>query len=620
MSSASSLDAKQRVREAIDIVELIGDYIPLRREGRGYKGLCPWHDDSRPSLQVNPDRQSFRCWVCDIGGDIFSFIMRQENVDFPEALRMLADRAGITLSARPGEAAAADLKRLYFQAMAWAEQQYHDCLLREPDAEVARNYLHDRGLSPEIVAKFRLGYSPAQWSWLLDRARDTRFTPKVLEAVGLVSPRQQGPGHYDRFRGRVLFSIRDPQGRPVGLGGRVLPGTANADDPAKYVNSPESPLFNKSSLLYALDAAKEAMSRSGAAIVMEGYTDALIAQQCGFGNAVAVLGTALGERHLKLLRRHVDRVYLVLDGDEAGRRRTDQVLELFVAEQLDVRILTLPDELDPADFLLERGAAAFQAQLDQAVDALEHKFRTAVESVPADAGIHATTVAVEEVLATLAKAPRLGSATDAATRLREDQILHRLGQRSGLHESRLRQRLAELRSKDRRREPAQAVEPAAAPPIKSKQDLAERWLLEILLEQPAWLPEVRSTVHAVQFRCPRRRALFAAMLQLADRGEEPTFERLMLSLDDAQLKGLLVDLDDERQAKDRGKNESAVVAKEIRDLLTSFRNDQEDAADGMSATGTPDAGDDTAHAPGAALRALVNKQRVRQGISLPTDG
>ena len=363
MSNGLAQDAKERVRQAIDIVDLVGDYLQLRREGRGYKALCPWHDDSKPSLTVDPERQTFRCWVCDIGGDIFSFVMRHDKVTFPEALQMLADRAGIPLSTSEGRGQ--DEKRLLYQAMAWAEEQFHACLL-SPEGETARGYLAGRGIEPENWNKYHLGYTPDRWDWLLERARGTRFGPKVLETVGLVGQRRSGQGYYDRFKGRVLFSIRDPQGRPVGVGGRILPGSTD-EQAAKYVNSPETPLFSKSNLLYGLDQAKDTLAKTRTALVMEGYTDCLIAQQYGFGSALAVLGTALGERHIKLLRRFVDRIVLVLDGDEAGRRRTDQILELFVAEQMDLRILTLPDELDPCDFLLERGAAAFAALVERAV-------------------------------------------------------------------------------------------------------------------------------------------------------------------------------------------------------------------------------------------------------------
>ncbi len=397
-------DAKERVRQAVDIVELVGDYLQLRREGRGYKAICPWHDDSRPSLQVNPERQSFKCWVCDIGGDIFSFIMKMEGVEFAEALRLLADKAGIQLEPRrrpDGTPAPADEKRDMLQALAWAEQRFHAYLL-SPEGKPAFQYLTDRGLTMETIVKFHCGFSPNSWDWLVQQARQTQFPQAMLAAVGLIAERNTGSGFYDRFRGRVLFSIRDAQSRPVGFGGRVLPGISD-DSPAKYVNSPETPLFQKSSLLYGLDVAKESIQKTGTALVMEGYTDVAIAHQYGFTNAVAVLGTALGQRHVKLLKRFADRVVLMLDGDEAGQRRTDEVLQLFIAENADLRVLTLPDELDPADFLLERGSEQFAALMERCPDALEHKYKTLAARCGGAPTLHQASEIAEAILDVLAK-------------------------------------------------------------------------------------------------------------------------------------------------------------------------------------------------------------------------
>ncbi len=616
MSYAGSNETKDQVRAATDIVDLIGTYLPLRREGRAYKALCPWHDDSRPSLQVNPERQSFRCWVCDIGGDVFTFMMKHENVTFPEALEMLADRAGIQLTAPTGGGTDGDAKRLLYQAAAWAEERYHEYLLKAPEAEKARAYLRDRGLSREIIAKFHVGYAPEAWSWLGEQARGTRFTPRIFESLGLFVAKDHGKGHYDRFRGRVLFSIRDPQGRPVALGGRVLPGTPDAEKTAKYVNSPETPLFSKSSLLYGLDEAKDAIVKSRTAVVMEGYTDCLIAQQSGFHNTLAVLGTALGERHIRLLRRFADTIVLVLDGDEAGRRRTDQILELFVAEQVDLRIVTPPDGLDPADFILERGADAFKALLDTGVDALEHKLHIASAGLSAESGMHAMMQTVESVMGTIARAPRLQSGSTSAMRLREDQILHRLAQRSGLREERLRERLTELRRGAKARPvPAnQAAKPVAPMVVVSpRQRIAERSLLEILMEHPGHLPDVRKVVKETHFGCPQRRAIFAAACRLADAGISPTFERLMLEFDEPEQKSVLVELDEERQAMNRSN-----IDKELRDLLTVF-------AESLSGPTAQDAERPTPPAPssddeGRVLSELVNRIRGRQGISVPTDG
>ncbi|HYO25723.1 MAG TPA: DNA primase, partial [Lacipirellulaceae bacterium] len=220
MSLASLQDAKEQVRQAVDIVDLVGRYATLRRQGRGYVALCPWHDDSRPSLQVNPDRQSWKCWVCDIGGDVFSWVMRAEGMDFREALEMLAERAGVNLAPATSAPSAAESqfdRRNLLKALAWVEQQYHLCLTRSPEAEPARRYLAERGISSASAAEFRLGFAPHEWDWLLQRARPAGISEAVLERVDCAVRRDNG-GYYDRFRGRLMFSIRDVRSRPIAFG------------------------------------------------------------------------------------------------------------------------------------------------------------------------------------------------------------------------------------------------------------------------------------------------------------------------------------------------------------------------------------------------------------------
>lgn len=610
MSTGPAFDVKEQIKRAVDIVDLVGESIPLRREGRAYKGLCPWHDDSRPSLHVNPERQTFRCFVCNIGGDVFTFIEKRENVSFREALTILAERAGIPLAPGKGGASAEenDERRRLFQAAAWTEQQFHDCLLKAAEAEPARRYLRERGITDDSIRRFHLGFAPNEWDWLLKRARAASIAPATLEKIGLVRPRPQGPGHYDFFRGRVLFSIRDLQGRPVAVGGRVLPG-AGDEKGAKYINTPETPLFSKSRLLYGLDAAKDAISRSRTVMVMEGYTDCLIAQQCGIENAVAVLGTALGEQHIGILRRFADQVLLVLDGDAAGRRRADEILELFVSAQLDLRILTLPDELDPAEFLLAQGAAAFQNLLGTAVDALEHKLRILTSGVDAQSSIGQIQRAQEEMLRILAKAPR---PTDSATHLREAQILSRLAQRFRVGEPALRDRLRALREKSNRPRAALAAaspEPAAPPPKPGILDKAERELLEIVLQSPEWVRPIAEQLPPAVWRCSRRRAVFSACCRLTAAGVSPTVDRLLLEIDDGQLKTLIIELDDLQKQRPRPDIEGEVTR-----LLAMIRNPSAVAPRVLRPTPSD------ANMNEEELLRVIARGRLRHGISSPTDG
>lgn len=637
MSSVASFDTKERVRQAIDIVELVGSYLQLRREGRNYKALCPWHDDTRPSLHVNPERQSFKCWVCNVGGDIFSFMMKMENVEFPEALAMLAERAGIALkpqrSAGGGSGGEGDKKRALYQAMAWAQEQFHRCLLNAPEAEPARHYLAERKISPESVRRFHLGFAPDRWDWLLKQALNTEISIKALEAVGLIVRKQDGPGHYDRFRGRVLFPIHDVQGRPVAVGGRILPQLAadpsapgSNDARAKYINSPETALFSKSSMLYGLDSARDAIGSSRVAVVMEGYTDTIVARQFGFENTVAVLGTALGERHVRLLRRFADSITLVLDGDEAGQRRANEILGLFIAEQADLRIVTLPDGLDPADFLLERGTEAFRKLLDSAIDALEHKLNAMTGKLGARPAMHHINQALEEMLTTLAQAPRLQSGTTAQSRLREHQVLARLARQFSVAEEELRLRLRDLRRRMTSSPAAQSEQDAlsntaahSAIPLTAW----ERELLEIVLLEPEAVPAAAEVITAEQMESPQARMIFTRCCQLSHAGITPDFDRLLLEFDQQEIKTLLVDLDEQGRAKtfdDQGNiKPSMEPAARLHDLLNRIRSSQQQRAIGEQAQRLDKEGT-AADENTALLIQVIEQERKRRGISSPMEG
>jgi len=564
--------AKEQVRQAIDIVDLVGGYIGLRRQGRNFVGLCPWHDDSRPSLQVNPERQSWKCWVCDVGGDIFSYVMRAEGLEFREALEMLAERAGVVLE--PAQAATSQEENLFsrrnlLRAAAWAEQQFHQFLINGADAQPARRYVADRGINDDSVRRFLLGYAPHQWQWLLSRAADAGVSADVLERIGLVAKRDSG-GYYDRFRGRVIFPIRDAQSRPIAFGGRVLPELA-AERDAKYINSPETPLFSKSNQLYALDAARNGVAREGCVVVMEGYTDCLMAHQHGIENVVAVLGTALGEKHIPLIRRFTDSIVLVLDGDAAGQSRTldilDNLLALFVENDVDLRILTLPEGADPCDVIASQGRDAFRQLLAQSVDALEHKINAVTNGLASTSDTHRSTQAVESILSTLARAFPSRDAVASTTLLREQQVLGRVARQFGVTVESLGQRLKDLRS--RRRPRLSNVSSAQDDMDDARPSAPSAWqceLLELLLHHPNLIEPVVDEVGEVDFENPAARAIYTAAVDLHHRGIEPTFEKLTLAIDDQDVQSLLVACDE------RGREKSASdAAQRFHDLIQDLR-------------------------------------------------
>lgn len=614
MSFGSSYEIKEQVRQATDLVDLVSRSVALRRQGRLYVGLCPWHDDSRPSLQVNPDRQYWKCWVCNIGGDVFSFVMQREGVDFPEALRILADRAGIALAPGGGPPAAPGSphdKQALYRAMAWAEDQYHRCLLDANDAAPAREYLAERGIAPESVHTFHLGFAPAAWQWLADRARATPFSPAVLEAAGLLSRTKDGQRHIDRFRGRLMFSIRDTEHRPIAFGGRALAALTREDEfgGAKYINSPETRLFTKSQHLYGLDLVRATSPQPTEIIVVEGYTDVIMAHQFGMANVVAALGTALGQRQVRLLRRFAERITLVLDGDEAGQRRASEVLELFVAAQVDLQILTLPDRLDPCDFLLQRGRAAFDALRAGAVDALEHKARTLTQGLDVLRDVDRAHRALEEMLRTLAAAPRAVGLSDESLRLREQQMLVRLARCFHVDETTLRARLKELR------QPARS--PAADRARGSDLASWEIELVEILLTHPPLVGTALREIDASQLATPLARVIWELYLQAcqASAGCEP--QELLTLAEDAELKTLIVRLHEQacRKAPLASIDAAERLAGIVRDLQV-----RRDLADQRRVLATLERHEYDEQEELAVLQRFIEQERNRQGISAPTDG
>jgi DNA primase len=551
-------EIKERVRRAVDIVDLMGSYMDLRRQGRGFVARCPWHDDRRPSLQINPERQSWKCWVCDLGGDIFSFTMQREGVTFPEALRMLAERAGIPIESKDSAgrpSLSPDDKRLLYQAVHWACQEYRKVLTSSGEAEKARGYLKDRGLEEVTLEKFQIGFAPASWDWLVRRASDAQVSLANLETTGFLGRSERG-SRYDRFRDRVIFPIRDPQGQTIAVGGRVLPGSTEA---AKYINSPETRLYSKSHQLFGLDMARDVIGKTRRALVMEGYTDVMMAHQYGVHNAVAVCGTALGSGHIRLLRRFCDEVILILDGDEAGQRRTNEVLELFIAAQMNLRILTLPSGLDPCDYFLQQGAEAFQVLLGEAIDALEHKIRVACRGFDPLVDTHKANRALEEILSTIALAPRASFTGDESMQLRQTQVLSRLSRHFHVAEPDLRQRLKQLREKPQTESARwlkadSPIEVATAKQYRfTDLSVMDRELFEILILQADLVPLALERIAPGQLSCDCARELLAIYQRLEMAGESLQFASVLSSTEDASLKSVLVSLEEDCFRKSKRK-------------------------------------------------------------------
>jgi DNA primase len=399
-------DDRDRVREASDIVAVVGEHLTLRAKGREFVGICPFHDDHKPSMYVVPAKQIFHCFSCGAGGDVFTFVQRYHSMEFPEALKFLADRAGVELTPRHNARARADGdagvgRAQLAEALAFADAFYRKILTHPEHGSAARAVAERRGLSGELGERFGIGASPDMWDGLLKTIEAKGLDTEPFVACGLLKRRDNG-GLYDALRNRLIFPIRDQLGRTVAFGGRRI----DDDDEPKYLNSPEHPLFNKSATLYGLDLAARALTKAGGSrqlVIVEGYTDVIACHGAGFDSAVATLGTALTAQHARVLRRYQDvTVVLLFDGDEAGRRAADRAVEVFFAEPIDVRVATMPaDAKDPDELLAEPdGRARFAAVLDASQDVLAWRFEE-FQAELADRGVHARAALVERYLARL---------------------------------------------------------------------------------------------------------------------------------------------------------------------------------------------------------------------------
>lgn len=360
MGGLISEDVKERVRAAADIVDVVKEYVPLKKMGRNYFGLCPFHSEDSPSFSVSAEKQIFYCFGCNAGGDVFRFLMLKDGISFPEAVQRLADRAGIVV---PREEKSPEVRRKeakrqeFFEANELAMKYYHWFLNQEAGAQ-GRQYLVNRGLSPEIIEQFQLGYAPQGWDNLLRFMLKRGRREKDLAALGLLAAHtreSKATGYYDQFRNRVMFPIWNHYNRVVGFGGRVLDTSL-----PKYLNSPESDIFNKSRTLYGLNFAANSIRDLNQAIIMEGYLDVITCHQYGITNAVAALGTALTAEHAKLLMRYTGNLVMAFDADSAGIKATLRGLDLVQSLGCQVRVVAIPDGKDPDEYLHKFGADAFK--------------------------------------------------------------------------------------------------------------------------------------------------------------------------------------------------------------------------------------------------------------------
>jgi DNA primase len=355
----------ERVRAASDIIDVIGSYLPLKRAGANFTALCPFHKEKSPSFNVNPHRQIFHCFGCHKGGDVFTFVKEYENIGFMDAVRRLADRAKIPLEmdSSPGEQQARHLKDQLLEIHDKIAQRWQSCLQNEAAGQVARDYLKKRGVSDDAIKLFRLGAAPETWDDTVNWARSKNYDLALMEKTGLIIRKEETGNYYDRFRGRLMFPICDEQGRVVAFSGRVLSGDEKT---AKYVNSPETPIFTKSKIFFGLDKSKRAILDAGFAIICEGQLDLMACFMAGVQNIVAPQGTAFTDQHARILKRYVSEVVLCFDSDEAGQNAAVRSLDHLLASGMAVRVALVPAPHDPDSYIKAYGGEKFRELINSA--------------------------------------------------------------------------------------------------------------------------------------------------------------------------------------------------------------------------------------------------------------
>lgn len=570
------------IKRAVDIVDVIGEYRPLEPMGSKFRLLCPFHDDHKPSMVVDPKFQNYRCWACQAKGDVFTFVQEMEKISFVEAKERLAERAGITLHKRGAERS--DFRQFLVRVLSWAQEQFENSLFSERTGAEARQYLRDRGLSEEIARKHGLGFAPPAYEWLIHQGKKAGVGVELLQQAGLVKTGENGRA-YEYFRGRLMFPIRDERKRVLGFGGRILPAFTTENTP-KYLNSPATEIYNKSEVLYGMDVAAEELTKRSAAgkeasaprtpVVMEGYTDCLMAYQAGLQTAVATCGTALTPQHVAKLRRYADRVVLMFDGDTAGQKAADQAIELFLGSELDLRLCVLPNNLDPCDFIRERGVEELCRQVDSAPEALDYLI-SHERRHSAGGSIDAERRALEKILDRLSKIPLMAGQTPTV-----NLAIHRVAREFGQPEEAIRKRIRELR--EQRKFPARIAETNNAVP-EIPMDPRERQVVQALVAFPGKAGEFRALFPLAEIRHPRLRRLMEACFELnEDLGDEATIHGLRERLDDRELDRLLMEL---VEAPETWENPDQVLA-DIRARLEENRRQSVKTAVRQHAPGKDD--------------------------------
>jgi len=537
MAGGFDFSIVNQVQQANDIVDIVSEHISLTKKGREMVGLCPFHDDHRPSMYVNSTKQIFKCFACGAGGDVFKFVQLRENLTFPQAIQRLAERAGIKLPAKAAKDQAQQQPDVnpneLAKVNAWAAKYFQQNLYSRQRGKAALDYIAERQITPESAKKWQLGLAVDSQDDLLRTAKAGNIPTKLLEQAGLVVG-QMG-GFADKFVNRLMFPITDVTGRTIGFGGRALDESG-----AKYINSPTTALFDKSNSLYGLQQARHRIVSTGAAVVVEGYTDCIMAHQFGCTNVVATLGTSFTSGHGRILRRYAKSVVLIFDSDTAGIEAANRALEVCLSQHIDIKLASVPQEKDPCDFLLSSGKEAFEQLVETAVDTFQFKWNRLIEKFGSDVTLVDNKAAVEEFLETIATASRAGNLSAIDRGL----IVNRLSRIIGIDAKEIN---AELRRRIERMQRSASYN-AQSRKVQSI-DLgdglsaaAQREILEVLLNEPKLFETVKQKITAEAFDVPILRQIAAILFEVLSAKPQIRLSEILARAESPETASLIVGL------------------------------------------------------------------------------
>ncbi|MCD6287690.1 MAG: DNA primase [Candidatus Hydrogenedentes bacterium] len=519
-----------RVRARTDIVELVGQYVELRRAGDNYRGLCPFHNEKTPSFNVNQSRQIFHCFGCGRGGDVFKFLMLHDGLTFSESLRTLAERAGIELEPETPRTAQQRAERTKLTELnAFAARFFRNCAKENAYRPKVEAYLRKRGISAETAERFMLGYAPLLWTHCTDAAAKQGFTREVIERSGLGKRRRSNSGMYELFRDRLIFPIRNISGAVVGFGGRMF-----SDDEPKYINSPETDVYKKGETLYGLYEARDAIRQARSVVIVEGYLDLLQVAQSGILNVVATLGTAMTDGQAALVRRFAESAVLVYDGDDAGIKAAERGMAVLAKSGIEPRVVLLPEGNDPDDFVRQHGKDGFCKIMDQAVDMLDFVLRDSRD----------------ESLSPNAKSAVAGRAftiiAAISDTIKQSEYLRLLADRLKVSETSVRREFTRHR---RRQRDAGSATTRTGP----------KWadvtidLVRALIKHPEYIEQARADIDLSMMNDGPEKELFTALFQHdgTDTSAEHIFDKLQSDGAQSLMSRILVEQTDESEDIDR---------------------------------------------------------------------